>query len=104
MISMTWPQYLRHRCRIGDFIVHLSPMETDLLSTLLIRYPNPVTIKELIDVVYPDPDAEPEYPEGQIVQRMIHLARKVGTFRIDNAGRTIGYRLFQTPEDLRRAA
>lgn len=79
-------------------------MEAELLSTLLIRYPNPVTIRELIEVVYPDPDTEPDYPEGQIVQRMMHLARKIGTFRIDNAGRAIGYRLYQCPSDVKAAA
>jgi hypothetical protein len=58
-----------------------------------------VTINELIEIVYPDPDSEPEFPAGQIVQRMMHLARKIGTFRIDNCGKTIGYRLYQCPSD-----
>lgn len=70
MITMTWPQYRRRQCSVGNWIVKLSPTETELLSTLLIRYPNPVTITELVEAVYPDPDAEPEYPEVHIVQRM----------------------------------
>jgi DNA-binding response OmpR family regulator len=99
MITMTWPQYRRSQCSIGDWTVDLSPIEAELLSTLLLRYPNPVTINELVDIVYPDPDSEPDYPEGQIVQRMMHLARKIGTFRLDNCGRSIGYRLYQCPDD-----
>jgi len=101
MITMTWPQYRRSQCTIGNWTVDLSPIEAELLSTLLVRYPNPVTINELIEIVYPDPDAEPECPAGQIVQRMMHLARKIGTFRIDNCGKTIGYRLYQCPSDAR---
>lgn len=104
MITMTWPQYRRQQCAVEGFVLSLSAQETELLATLLLRYPNPVTIQELIVEVYPDPWDEPEYPEGQIVQRMMHLARKVGMFRIVNGGRTIGYRLIQHPGELRRAA
>ena len=104
MITMTWPQYRRSQCSIEDWVIDLSPMEAELLSTLLIRYPSPVTIREMIEIVYPDPDAEPDYPETQIVQRMAQLARKIGAYRIGNGGRAIGYRLFQLPADARRAA
>ncbi|MBW8752800.1 MAG: helix-turn-helix domain-containing protein [Sphingomonadales bacterium] len=82
----------------------MTPVEAELLSTLLMRYPNPVTVKELVDIIYPDPDAEPDHPEGRIVQKMIHLARKIGTFRIANRGRTLGYRLCQYPSDVKVAA
>jgi hypothetical protein len=104
MITMTWPQYRRGQCSVGDWTVDLSAMEAELLSILLIRYPNPVTVGDLVGIVYQDPDAEPEYPEDQIVQRMNHLARKIGTFRIDNCGRVIGYRLCQYPSDAKVAA
>lgn len=104
MITMTWPQYRRCQCRIGNWIVPLSPTETELLSTLLIRYPNPVTVNELVEIIYPNPDAGPEYPEDQIEQGMRRLARKVGTFRIGNCGRFMGYRLYQIPRDAQFAA
>lgn len=101
---MTWPQYRRRQCSIGDFVIGLTPVETELLSTLLIRYPEPVTLDELIGVVYPDPDLEPEHAEGGVADRMRNLARKVGAFRITNKGRFRGYWLCQRPEDVSIAA
>ena len=101
---MTWPQYRRGECSIDHWIIGLSRAETELLSTLLIRYPAPVTVRDLIEIVYPDPDAEPECPEAQIVQQMSRLTRKIGAFRLENHGRRIGYRLCQFPHDTRVAA
>jgi DNA-binding winged helix-turn-helix (wHTH) protein len=98
MITMTWPQYLRHQCRIGDFIISLSPMETELLSTLLIRYPGPVTIRELIEIVYDDPEQEPEWAESTVYGAIRQLAHKIGKFRIETTCR-LGYRLCQFPSD-----
>lgn len=101
---MTWPEYRRRQCRIGDFTVPLTAVETEMLSTLLIRYPEPVTLAELIDVVYPDPDLEPEDAKGSVAERMRALARKVGAFRITYNGRFRGYWLCQRPEDVGVAA
>ncbi len=100
MISMTWPQYLRRECRIEDFVVSLSPIETELLAVLLIRYPAITPVEQLVEAVYSNPDEGPEWPEDQIFQKMRSLSRKVGTFRIQNIGRSFGYMLFQTPADL----
>lgn len=97
---MTWPQYLRNECSVENFVIHLSPQETELLSTLLMRYPNPVPAIDLLEVVYPNPDDEPEHPENVIAQRMIFLGRKLGTFRIQNEGAGRGYKLYQTQADL----
>lgn len=103
MISMTWPQYKRHECRIsGEYIIPLSPMETELLSTLLVLYPRPATIGELIEAAYPNPDIEPDWAEDIVGGGMRSLARKLGTFRFRIEDRYIGFRLLQEP-DLRRA-
>jgi hypothetical protein len=103
MISMTWPQYLRRECRIGDFLIPLSPIETELLLVLLVRYPAPVTVGELIDAIYPDPDREPEFADDQIRQSVRRLARRVGTFRIFACDR-LGYRICQRACDPQRWA
>lgn len=104
MITMTWPQYLRRQCSIGDFTINLSPLETELLSTLLIRYPCPMTVAELVEVVYEDPDFEPKWAEDIITGGMRSLARKVGSFRIEINGRYVGYRLCQVPADATKVA
>ena len=101
---MTWPQYRRRQCSIGDFVIGLTDVETELLSTLLIRYPEPVGLDELIDVAYPNPDLEPEDAAFAVADRMRKLARKLGIFRIKNNGRYRGYWLCQRPEDMRDAA
>jgi hypothetical protein len=104
MISMTWPEYQRQQCRVGAFVIQLTFLETELLSTLLIRYPEPVTLAELIEIAFPDPDLEPQNAETAVSDRMRNLARKIGAFRIKNNGRYRGYWLCQRPEDMKAAA
>lgn len=102
MISMTWPQYKRSECQVsGEFIVSLSPLETEILSTLLLRYPEPVSVNDLIEAVYLDADTEPDWAESTIYQALRHIAHKVGTFRIATH-RGIGFRVVQAAGDLRR--
>lgn len=101
---MTWPQYLRNECSIGEFVIRLTEGEAQLLSTLLVRYPEPVRLDDLIETLYPNPDLEPEDAEGVVSERMRNLARKIGTFRINNCGRYRGYWLCQRPEDAPMAA
>lgn len=101
---MTWPEYRRRQCRIGAFVIGLTLLETELLSTLLVCYPKPVTLGELIEAIYPDPDFEPDDAEAQIAEGMRRLARKVGAFRIQGNGRSRAYWLRQRPEDISVAA
>jgi len=104
VISMTWPQYLRHECKVGDFVVGLSRRETEALFVLLVRYPAPVRNAELLGAVYLDPDAEPDRPELQIEQIVRRLARKLGQYRIA-CSHGFGWRLVQRPQDAwKRAA
>lgn len=90
MISMTWPQYQRREC--SAFIkVKLSRMEAELLSTLLARRPAPLTINDLIEAIYPDPNAEPDFAV-QMTHRVIgRLRRKLGSHYIERTA--MGYRL-----------
>lgn len=101
---MTWPEYRRRQCRIGAFLIGLTHVETELLSTLLVRYPQPVTLGELIEALYPDPDHEPDEAETIVIERMRKLASKVGAFRIKGGRRYRAYWLCQRAEDVRIAA
>ena len=85
-------------------MVRLSRIETELLSSLLVRYPQAVTLAELVEIIYPHPDMEPEAAEMAVVQRLYKLARKIGAFRIVTHGRYRGYSLCQRPEDLQLVA
>lgn len=95
MISMTWPQYLRRECRIT---AQLSPQESELLSTLLVRHPCPVTTSELIEALWPDPEREAERAEARIHCLVLSLRGKIGRDRIsfDN----VGYRLCQGDREI----
>lgn len=90
MITMTWPQYLRHECRVT---ARLSPQESELLSTLLVRHPRPVTTAELIEAIWPDPDHEAEFAQSRVWALVCSIGRKIGAGRIEHDG--IGYRLNQ---------
>jgi DNA-binding response OmpR family regulator len=104
MISMTWPEYQRRQCRIGAFVVQLTPLETELLSALLVGYPHSVTIEALIESAYPDPDSEPDDAEATIIEGIRKLARKIGAFRIMGNARYRAYSLRNRPEDISIAA
>lgn len=96
MIRMTWPQYKRHECQIGDFIVRLSPMQAEVLLVLLLRYPDPVSRGDLIEAIWPD-DNEPDTSHHCIQYHLQRLRARVGEYRI--AGRQdFGWRLVQVPE------
>jgi|EndMetStandDraft_4_1072995.scaffolds.fasta_scaffold129243_1 DNA-binding winged helix-turn-helix (wHTH) protein len=101
---MTWPQYRRNQCSIESFVIDLTDVEAELLSILLVRYPEPVMLDDLIGAAYPDPDLEPDDARGAVTERMRNLARKLGAFRIKTNGRFRGYWLCQKPEDIGIAA
>jgi DNA-binding response OmpR family regulator len=94
---MTWPQYLRGECTASGFRVKLSRLQTELLSTLMLRYPNPVKAGELIEAVWPD-DNEPDSSNTGLGSLIRDLRLKLGGFRIISH-RSFGYRLAQRRED-----
>lgn len=85
---MTWPQYLRRECSVT---AQLSPQENELISTLLVRHPQPVTTGELVEALWPDPDSEPGLPEARVGNVIASIRRKVGSGHVRHDGR--GYRL-----------
>lgn len=71
-ISMTWPQYQRGECTANGQRLYMPPLRTEILSTLLIRRGHVVSLDELADVCWPDPDYMPEAPEKNI---MVHISK-----------------------------
>lgn len=97
MISMTWPQYRRRECRIGEFVVRLSRQECELLFLLLVRAPRAVPMGDIIMFLWGEPEDEPQYAEEQTRTLLHRLRTKIGSYRIRcNAG--FGARLIQHPE------
>lgn len=77
MISMTMPQYRRRECRYRGETVKLTPTETEIVSTLLALRGRCVPRQELIEILWPNPDDEPEWSYNQIAQYIRRLRRKL---------------------------
>lgn len=77
-IRMTWPQYLRNQCKLGDRLIKLLPRESKILSTLLLRFPRPTDMNTLIESVYENPDTEPELAHSVVYGTICKLRRKLG--------------------------
>ena len=78
---MTWPQYQRGECTVSGAVA-LSPLEAEALFVLLVRHPEMVSAGDLIDALYPDPDAEPEDAENALACVIGRLRNAVGAGRI----------------------
>lgn len=98
---MTWPQYLRRECTVCGFHVGLSDLQAEILLVLLLRYPGPVPLADLVeacwhDAQWADADAEPSSAENTALTTLNHLRGKIGGFHIKGR-RNFGYRLVQEP-------
>ena len=92
MISMTFPQYRRGECTAWGFRVKLSRLQTEVLATLLMRFPFTVPIGDLIESTWPD--NEPDHSKSALHRLISELRVKLGGFHI--IGRpSFGYRLEQ---------
>jgi DNA-binding response OmpR family regulator len=56
---MSLPQYARHEVSLDGRAVHLSPLETEMVATLLVASPYGVSYETLIECMWPDPDLSP---------------------------------------------
>ena len=97
---MTWPQYQRGECKVGDFIVKLNKYEVEALMLLMLRCPNPVSKEEAIEWLWADPGLEPEFTDNMVYHTFRRLRAKVGEFHIKSRV-NFGYRLMQEPEPVR---
>jgi DNA-binding response OmpR family regulator len=76
MISMTWPQSLRHEATIDGRRVHFPPGQCALLEVLLLNPPwRFVEGDEMIEAIWPDPDLQPLGARGVVSVYACHLRR-----------------------------
>lgn len=55
--------------------VHLEPQEATLLRSLMYAFPRVINTTEMLELMWPDPDKEPEWPENCLKVR-IHRANQ----------------------------
>jgi DNA-binding winged helix-turn-helix (wHTH) protein len=75
-VRMTWPMFQRRECEVFGRVIALSPNESTILSTLLMRSGSPVATLDLISELWPLPDDEPDNAKKS-VWRYIEMLRKV---------------------------
>lgn len=96
MITMTWPQYLRHECMVDGLTVRLAPADAELLLVLMLRYPGWVPVSELIEALWPEPDDEAEWARNAVKARVSRLRGAIGGCRVTSRWGW-GYALIQAP-------
>lgn len=66
--------YRRNEVDVGGLIVRLSPLEAEVLSTIIMR---PLTSRaQIIEAVWPDPDLEPDSAHNMVSVTISRLRRK----------------------------
>ena len=84
MIAMTWPQYERGEVAIDGRPVKLSPRETVIVALLLMRRGCFVAVNDLIEMIWPNPDLEPENAAQGLTVYVCRLRKKLGADAIEN--------------------
>jgi DNA-binding SARP family transcriptional activator len=81
------PQALRHEALIDGVLVKLSRMRHELLSLLLLRPPKSlVTLDEIIEALWPDPDLQP-LGTLDCIHNFIMQLRRAGVTIVGQHGR-----------------
>jgi hypothetical protein len=93
---MTWPQYLRHQCRVDGRLVRLGgKYEHQLLFLLLVNWPRLVVYEEVIEWLWPDPDTQP-LGVRLLIYSLVSRLKKRGVRIPNHFG--VGLTLLQEPE------
>lgn len=87
---MTWPQYLRRVCVVDDRVVKMGRTEAEVVLALLLRRGKMVAASELIEIVWPDADSEPQQPEQVLYHVIWTLTRHIPGL-IETNGRQTRY-------------
>jgi DNA-binding winged helix-turn-helix (wHTH) protein len=101
MIRMTLPMASRREAEIDGQLEHFSPTAHRLLELLLIRGPRWTLHGDMIEIMYPDPDNEPETAYKSLAQSLTIL-RQAGVKISNFPG--VGYRIRQRGDPPSRPA
>jgi hypothetical protein len=83
---MTWHEYCRNRCTIDGLRCRIAPAMAELLALLLLTDPKRfVSLDDILDVLWPNPDLQPETWRNVVSVHMsalvalgIQIERRVG--------------------------
>lgn len=76
-ISMTMPQYRRRECTYRGQTVKLTPTETEIVSTLLVLRGRCISREDLLVILWPNPDEEPDWASNMISVYLCRLKEKL---------------------------
>lgn len=75
---MTWPDYLARSVRLHGRRIMLNPQETELVLILLLRRGCTLARAVLIEMLWPNPDVEPDWADNLLSVLTYRLRRKLG--------------------------
>lgn len=93
-VSMTWPQYLRSQCVVDGALVRVPAFAKEVLLVLLLNRGRAFTREALTEMVWPDPDDQPE-AAWHYVQRLVYELRRYGIPIETVTGNNRGWRIPQ---------
>jgi DNA-binding response OmpR family regulator len=94
-IAMSWPEHTRNEVRINGRPVRLMPQRHKILAALLLNRGRLVSLNDLIGMVWPHPDNEPEWPENVVKVQVSKMRQQVGKWVIE----TVWGRGFRIPHE-----
>lgn len=103
-ISMTWPEYRRRECRIDGNPVSLKQQDADVLLLFLIRRGEIIPHIDIIEMLWPNPDAAPDYETDCCRTLVSRLRRTCGITINVEWGRGYCLPLPSPPVEQREAA
>lgn len=75
-VSMTWPHYLNALCRVNGRLQRLPDTQASLLAALLLSDPDKFThVRDLVPIMWPNPDRQPE-GTGESINVYVHFLRR----------------------------
>jgi DNA-binding response OmpR family regulator len=83
-LSMTLPQYHRNECSVDGRKVHLTMQEKALLLTLLLRKGHMTSLVLFIEILWENPDTQPECADDLVRSLVIRVRNKIKPYRIVN--------------------
>lgn len=75
-VSLTWPNYLKKTIVVDGTRHRLTPKLAELALLLILRRGTFVSMPEIIEFLWPDPDFEPDFSED-VIRTYVSRLRKV---------------------------
>lgn len=77
-LAMTWPDYRRGEVQVRGKRVRLMPQCVEIVAALLMNRGRTLSRGTLIEMIWPNPDAEPDWAERQINVQICRIRKAIG--------------------------